>query len=872
MDRGCAARLPHSRFSSSMLLALALLAESASAGSVAQEPGIHLGAVTIDSMRTGTSTGSTDSYTPATGLITIGRGTRFYLSDGTAHFPGAGFVPRYYSVLDHVEVAGDNYRYFLRPPADSVIYYQISYGSDLTLQGTLVTAAPMVVVANRGSNIATIQGLARIRDNVSIGSFFRYFSADPGRVVPFVTTLVNVSRPWTPGAFDSSFVYQASTLVDFTRPQPPSGLLSLEVRGPLHVGAGSETKYAAIARYSGSLLLDVTSAASWSVAGPAGVGVSAGLLGIGAVTGGSATITLGASFGPAGGSVQATRQVRAHADLAPIAADQWPMFQADAAHSGYRPVTLHPELFALRWVKAVAPIALNPVTAADGKVFCSANIYGGNPGPSLFAFSAESGALLWSKDFGPGAAFTVNPPAFLDDQVYVQTVNRDRDTWLWALRASDGTVNFRVPHQGQLDHHLAPAFFGQKVYVNADGGMYAFDGHTGATQWFAGPGSLPNYNEWTPAVDSSFAYAYLGFNQPGLYAVHRESGGVAYLIPDPDFGGSISTTNLAPVLGPMQDAFVVNYNNHRLLCFDLVARSIKWSVVGGFRGQPSVANGVVYAIESGRLRAYHEPSGASLWGWQPASGALEGALIVTDSHVLCSTANTTFAISLDRRVAVWSHPSGGTLALANGSLYIATRFGSLSSIHLSALPTATTLQRFEVVGRENSVEVRWRFSDPGEVARTTVERSATREGPWIPLEREATLAGADWLLVDEGLAGRAPYWYRLSALMRDGSRAMFGPITASTHDAVVTTGLVSLGPSPVSGELRLAWSLARPARVRIRLLDVQGREAADFVDDALGAGAHARTVAIPRSVASGLYFVRMEAAGSVTMRKLAVTR
>ena len=52
--------------------------------------------------------------------------------------------------------------------------------------------------------------------------------------------------------------------------------------------------------------------------------------------------------------------------------------------------------------------------------------------------------------------------------------------------------------------------FGGRVYVNGGyfGGMYGFNGSNGNQFWFVG--IFLQFDEWTPAVDGSRAYAYLG--------------------------------------------------------------------------------------------------------------------------------------------------------------------------------------------------------------------------------------------------------------------------------------------------------------------------------------------------------------------------
>ena len=101
------------------------------------------------------------------------------------------------------------------------------------------------------------------------------------------------------------------------------------------------------------------------------------------------------------------------------AGDQWPMYQANPSHTGFIPVSLDPTKFSLRWQKELGSLALNPVTAAGGRVFVSEYGYSDFNGPSLYALDAISGNTIWSQDFGN--VFSVNPPSCYDGKVYIQT-------------------------------------------------------------------------------------------------------------------------------------------------------------------------------------------------------------------------------------------------------------------------------------------------------------------------------------------------------------------------------------------------------------------------------------------------------------------
>src|SRR5438552_12984983 len=259
--------------------------------------------------------------------------------------------------------------------------------------------------------------------------------------------------------------------------------------------------------------------------------------------------------------------------------ETWPTYQANASHSGYVPVRLEPQKVALLWKRTLGLGAqvLNPVAAADGKVFVTESVYFNNA--NLYALDSTRGVTLWTKELG--APFSVNPPAYAYGNVYLQTCNHSTDTYLRAYRADSGAFVFRSSHAAQWERYYAPTVYDGKVYVDGGdyGGLYAFDAYNGTQLWFRG---LQQYDEWTPAVDATLAYAYMGSYFPGLYAVDRISGEQVYKIADPNFDWSGWSMRMAPVLGQMDDAVVIS--NGRVMSFDLKQKKIRWEVKGNFTG------------------------------------------------------------------------------------------------------------------------------------------------------------------------------------------------------------------------------------------------------------------------------------------------
>ncbi|MGQ0722813.1 MAG: VPS10 domain-containing protein [Candidatus Eiseniibacteriota bacterium] len=104
------------------------------------------------------------------------------------------------------------------------------------------------------------------------------------------------------------------------------------------------------------------------------------------------------------------------------------------------------------------------------------------------------------------------------------------------------------------------------------------------------------------------------------------------------------------------------------------------------------------------------------------------------------------------------------------------------------------------------------------------------------------------------------------------------PTAAPEGESLADAGVVRLdgvAPNPLAaGDARVRFALSRDAPVSLRIFDVSGRVVVTLVDGARPAGEHIETWdgrdAGGTRVAAGVYFVRLEAAGIVRTRKVAV--
>jgi hypothetical protein len=356
----------------------------------------------------------------------------------------------------------------------------------------------------------------------------------------------------------------------------------------------------------------------------------------------------------------------------------WETFQRNAEHTGFVPVTLDQTVFATRWLWTAPDRLVSTVTTSAGRLYI-------NAGEVTYALSEFDRSVVWQHDFTVDLAGIphntwLNPPAVSGGRMFVTTSPQEA-TFIYGYDAATGTRIFKTAFDSQAEQYLAPTVNNGVVFENGGyfGGMYAFDAGSGAQNFYV---QLQQFAEWTPAVDSNYAYAYVGGPGAGpgqLSVVDRHTGTLVASIMDPGYHWNGYNMLCAPVLGQPGSVFAVNVGNpgaNSLLNFDTTAQSIRWQVAGGYTGNPAYAASVLYAVNSlpFRLEARSESDGALLWSWTPqllSETRFIGDVVATNNVILVSTNIATYAISQSTHQPVWSLQVPGRLALsANGVLYI----------------------------------------------------------------------------------------------------------------------------------------------------------------------------------------------------------
>ena len=264
-------------------------------------------------------------------------------------------------------------------------------------------------------------------------------------------------------------------------------------------------------------------------------------------------------------------------------------------------------------------------------------------------------------------------------------------------------------------------------------------------------------------------------------------------------------------------------------------------------GLDDVAVASAYSNDTGRLGVWCGNAGGTLD--QLPLGAFGGLLVDHYSVGVCS--------------ADFDGDGAPDVATAN-------HHGASVSI-LRAVPhDAVTPALLSLAGAEASadrVRLRW-YAPAGAAVSATVERRAP--------DRERTAIGTvhadgEGSITFEDAAVRPGdrYGYRLALA---GAPGRYSSETWVVVPLETIFALEPVRPNPSHGECVAEFTLAAPSRCALELLDVGGRRVFSKVLGTLTAGRHLALLDPGRSLAPGLYFMRLRASGRSAVRRVVLTR
>ena len=468
-------------------------------------------------------------------------------------------------------------------------------------------------------------------------------------------------------------------------PPPSVTLMSIAITpGNPSIVNGTTVQLAATGNYLYSSTQDITTQVTWSSSDSSKATISSTGL-VTAIATGSTMLTA------TSGTI--TSSTLANVFQPSTAFPDWVTFQGDAGHTGFVNGSFDPTVFTPIWTWSAPPntgenlVHINSVATGAGKVFVTKDIYFDQA--AIYALNESDGSVSWTYAFGTMAS--EGPPAVANGDIFVPTTDPGEQCVNWAINATSGLYQFKMPSTCQWSAFFAPTALGGSVLQTSQNGtIYSYSIFSGGLQWSLPAGA---YDQTTPAADAQYAYQYgTSTGSPALHVFDKMTGATVATIADP-FAPPFSGYSMfsAPMLGASGDAIVFSggglsgygwssseqYGNRPLVSYNVAGKAIGWRSANAYLTHPAVANGVIYAARNApaSLDALSEADGHVLWSWTPPAGntSFHRNTVVTNNLVFVSTDANVYAIDLSTHQAVWHYAMPGMLAISGNSiLYIAT--------------------------------------------------------------------------------------------------------------------------------------------------------------------------------------------------------
>ena len=202
------------------------------------------------------------------------------------------------------------------------------------------------------------------------------------------------------------------------------------------------------------------------------------------------------------------------------------------------------------------------------------------------------------------------------------------------------------------------------------------------------------------------------------------------------------------------------------------------------------------------------------------------------------------------------------------------------AVKLTEAPTGVAVATFFAEIEDEGVAVHWSTTDPYHLDRFNIYRLTRRNarpGPQDRINDQSLHGTSPYVYLDTDVLPGEIYYYWLEQIDETGQSIFHGPAIANLSGLVPDTyALFQNYPNPFNPETTIRYALPREEQVTLQIFNIRGQMVKTLADEPAGAGYHSlvwdgRNEA-GQAVASGIYFVQLQAGAYHQTRKLALIK
>lgn len=371
-----------------------------------------------------------------------------------------------------------------------------------------------------------------------------------------------------------------------------------------------------------------------------------------------------------------------HLYAAPVEYNTWEMYQGNAQHTGYVPITIAPDKIKRIWQSHVESFEHQAIIG-DNAIYVSRANHGYLN--TLQAISMDTGNKLWAIDFKDLRA---QPPLYHDGKIFIQALGYYSSTES-SFQAFDenGKLLFKTAVFDSFGNAGMPIINNGIIYADSDrSSAIAYNEKTGEKL-----GEYEAYDLYhepnSPSLIDNVLMKY------GNHMIHIYDISTSQLTTRIPLAQETYPNHFSPIICDHQ-SFMIDTRGG-LSKINFKTKSIIFSIPD-IDGVPAVDNENIYAIKNNRLAAIDKLSGKTKWiFYEMIFDKSVHNIIITNNLIFVSDDYGTSAISKDTHNRLWKTLVHGEMSLSNKGLFIVSDDGTLTRFSILAKDDETDIQDLE---------------------------------------------------------------------------------------------------------------------------------------------------------------------------------
>ena len=348
---------------------------------------------------------------------------------------------------------------------------------------------------------------------------------------------------------------------------------------------------------------------------------------------------------------------------------------------------------------------------------------------------------------------------------------------------------------------------------------------------------------------------YWGYPAPDIFRVRDVPG---------DQGGSVTVSWYASRLDPLPDAVISKYTVWRAIDQAQASRAVG-------SGAPMLKDLSDLDLTAGGNAIRTQEIAGETYFWELMS-SVDAYYLSSYSKVVPTLFDSTAVSAARHYFQVIAHTSNSKV------FWISEPDSGRSVDNLAPVPPVGLAgeQQYTPAG----LELTWRPNGERDLGEYAIYRGTSAD--FAPGPGNLVASTPDTLCLDGSWSWSGGYYYKVAAIDIHGNVSGYallspdGVTDADTPKAPAASFLAQNFPNPFNPTTRIAFGLAAPANVSLRIYDTAGRLVRVLVEGARPAGNYSELWdgrdARGAAVASGIYFYRLQAGAFTETRKMALLR